>query len=416
MSKKFLYLLTFFYTLPLNAATYILMPTGQLELPIKVTQNISVKGKANIKVDSTSKYYRVIAKKSGMSFVSDSKTTHTIIVYPVKIYNFASEISDAIKDMRGPRIEYSKEHPIISGRILHISDLLQLSNISLKNSYNFKLKSELEPEVEEALQEIFSNYVEKNNLSQIRFVKNKKSYHVEVTGDKKLSDSQKQYIDSFGIDVIYDKNKIALVPMIELKVHITELRKSGFYKFGLNWPNTYSASILPREITNKLEVELNLMEESGRGSILAEPTLVCKSGEEASFFAGGEIPIPMIGLYTKRIVWKPYGVKLKFNPVANNSGELTIDLSTEITSIDSSRSIDGVPALFKNEVSSKFNLKKPSTIALTGMLKSSDGKALSGIPLLSKIPILGNLFSSSDYRNNKTRLLILVTPKLIKVS
>lgn len=393
--------------------TKILMPTQQIQLPISVAKSISVKGRANINVGSYGGFYNVSAKKPGVSLVSDSNDTYMIVVYPSELYNFANELNMAMEDMRGPELKFSKDNPVISGRILHISDLLEFSNISLKHNNNFILDVKFEPEVTGAFKKHLSNYKLKNNLHQIEFVNDKKPYSIEVFGEDKLIDNHKRYISSFGIPINYNSHKISLAPMIELQVHITELRKSGFYRFGIGWPGAYSASVLPTQFADKLELELNALEESGHGSILAKPTLICKSGEEASFFAGGEIPIPTNSYYRSAVQWKPYGVLLKFSPVANQTGEISMDLTTQISSIDSSRTANGIPAMFKNEVKSKFNVKQASTIALSGLLKASNGKSLSGIPFINKIPILGKLFSSSDYRNNKTKLVILVTPKLV---
>ena len=394
--------------------TKILMPTQRIQLPISVSKNISVKGRANINIGYSGGFYTVSAKKPGVSLVSDSKDTYMIVVYPSELYNFANDLNIAMEDMRGPKLSFSRDSPVISGRILHISDLLEFSNISLKHNNNFVLDATFEPEVSNAFKKHLSNYKIKNNLHQIEFVNDKKAYSIDVFGNGELIDNHKRYLSSFGLPVNYNSGKISLSPMIEIQVHITELRRSGFYRFGIGWPSSYVASVLPVEFANKLEVELNALEESGNGSILAKPTLICKSGEEASFFAGGEIPIPIItSRYRQSVQWKPYGVLLKFNPVANQTGEISMDLTAGISSIDSSRAANGIPAMFKNEVKSKFNLKESRTIALSGLLKSSNGKSLNGIPFINKIPILGKLFSSSDYRNDNTKLVILVTPKLV---
>ncbi len=411
----FLFCLSFlFYKVAWSKTiTKILMPTQHIQLPISVAKSISVKGRASIDVGSYGGFYSVSAKKPGVSLVSDSSDTYMIVVYPPELYNFANALNVAIADMRGPELKFSKDSPIVSGRVLHISDLLEFSNISLKHNSNFVLDTAFEPEVERAFKKHLAEYKVKNNLHQIEFIKAKKTYRIEIYGDTKLIDDHKRYISSFGLPVSYNSGKISLAPMIELQVHITELRKSGFYRFGIGWPSTYTASILPTKFSDKLELELNSLEESGHGSVLSKPTLICKSGEEASFFAGGEIPIPVNSYYRSAVQWKPYGVLLKFSPIANQTGEISIDLTTQISSIDSSMTANGVPAMFKNEIKSKFNIKASNTIVLSGLLKSSNGKALKGIPLISKIPILGKLFSSSDYRNNKTKLVILVTPRLV---
>ena len=189
--------------------------------------------------------------------------------------------------------------------------------------------------------------------------------------------------------------------MIEIQMHITELRISGFRRFGIDWPSVYQATVLPQFISSQIEGTLNVLEESGDSKTIAKPKVICRSGGEARFLAGGEIPVRTSGFRTRGVVWKTYGVHLNFKPIANKTGEIKIQLETEISSIDSGQTIDGIPAFFTNKMSSEFNLTSTKTIALSGLTTHFQGKSQKGLSFLQHIPILGNLFSSKDYRNKK---------------
>ncbi|RYZ78230.1 MAG: type II and III secretion system protein, partial [Proteobacteria bacterium] len=152
----------------------------------------------------------------------------------------------------------------------------------------------------------------------------------------------------------------------------------------------------------------------GKGRILASPTLLCRSGKEAEFLAGGEFPIRMMNLRMQDVVWKKYGVQMKVRPKADSSGRMSIALDIEVSTIDGSRGVDGIPAMLTNRMSSHFDLSKPQTIALSGLIKNEESNRQAGLPLLSRIPVLGALFSSRDFQENRSELIIFVRPSIVK--
>ena len=394
--------------------TYMLLPTESLELPIATSQPISVRGKSKIKVASHLKNYRVKAVQTGQVILSSGQHTFFIIIYKPEVYNFAKELQTLLKNMRGLKIGFSKEAPIIKGSLLHVFDLIQLSKIAIKHSQNFIFQAQMDKIVFEGLSSHLKKFEKKNNTPSINFMQIKNFYYLNIAStSKQMNTSHKGYLASFGIPITYNESKVEIEPMIEMQIHITELRRSGFRRFGIDWPSVYQATVLPQFIGSQLEGTLNALEESGDSNTIAKPKVICRSGGEARFLAGGEIPIRTSGFRTKGVVWKTYGVYLNFKPIANKTGEIKIQLETEISSIDPGQTIDGIPAFFTNKMSSEFNLVSTKTIALSGLTTHFQGKSQQGILFLQHIPILGRLFSSKGYRNRKTELLILVTPKVI---
>jgi pilus assembly protein CpaC len=108
-------------------------------------------------------------------------------------------------------------------------------------------------------------------------------------------------------------------------------------------------------------------------------------------------------------------VLLKIKPLVDGDGRMSIALETEVSMIDQSQVVDGIPGLLTNRIQSHFDLERSETIALSGLIKKEWGKSRSGLPALSNIPILGLLFSSEDYRENRTELVVFVTPKVVPV-
>ena len=394
--------------------TYIMLPTESIELPIRTSQPISVRGKNKIKVISDAKNYQIKAIRTGEVLLSSNGQIFFIIIYKPAVYIFVKELEHLLRTMRGLHIEFSKDGPIIKGTLLHVLDLIQLSEVTLKHSQNFFFQANMGKKVFKDFVFHLKQFEKKNNTPSITLMRSKSLYHLNIASNiKQINTYHKKYLASFGIPITYKSSEVEIKPMIEISMHITELRKSGFRRFGIEWPSVYQATILPQFSGVQMELALNALEESGDGNTLAKPKVICRSGGEARFLAGGEIPIRTRGYGTRGVVWKTYGVHLNFKPTANKTGEIKVQLETEISSIDSSQTVDGIPAFFTNKISSEFNLKSTKTIALSGLTTYFQGQSINGIPLLQHIPILGQLFSSKDYRNKQTELLILVTPKVI---
>ncbi len=167
----------------------------------------------------------------------------------------------------------------------------------------------------------------------------------------------------------------------------------------------------------------NALKSQGLGRLLAEPNLVATSGQEASFLAGGEFPVPVpqpgAGGSVITIDWKKFGVALVFTPVVLDEGKIALKVAPEVSELDFSTApviISGfqVPGLRVRRTATHVEVKDGQTFAIAGLLSDTHRNAISKFPVLGDIPILGTLFRSSNYQKNETELVILVTPRLVK--
>ena len=164
---------------------------------------------------------------------------------------------------------------------------------------------------------------------------------------------------------------------------------------------------------------LDMLKQNGLVKILAEPTLVCRSGEEAQFLAGGEIPIPVPqGLGSTAIEYKPFGVALTFTPVVLDNDRISLKVFPEVSELDYSNAVSfsgaTIPALTSRRASTTVELGDGQSFAVAGLLKDNVRESADKYPVLGDIPILGALFSSSEYQKAKSELVIIVTPHLAK--
>lgn len=174
---------------------------------------------------------------------------------------------------------------------------------------------------------------------------------------------------------------------------------------------------------DNFKLALNMLESEGLARVLAEPRLVTKSGQEASFLAGGEFPIPVSQEDNQiTIEFKEFGVALRFTPVVLSDGKISLRVAPSVSQISSVSAIPAgivganfiVPNLATRRLDTTVELYDGQTLALAGLLQDDLREQVNKIPGLGDIPILGQLFRSTSYRQQKTDLLIAVTPHLIK--
>ncbi|MFL5305138.1 MAG: type II and III secretion system protein family protein [Polyangia bacterium] len=164
---------------------------------------------------------------------------------------------------------------------------------------------------------------------------------------------------------------------------------------------------------------LNILEQSGLAKMLAEPTLVALSGQEAKFLVGGEFPIPMAtSLGAVSVLWKKFGIILSFTPTVIADGALHLKLSAEVSDVDPARSVTiggiSIPGLTSRQSETTVRLADGQSFAIAGLLSDKVQSTVNKIPLLGDLPILGALFRSVNYQRNETELLVVVTAHLAK--
>lgn len=245
-----------------------------------------------------------------------------------------------------------------------------------------------------------------------------------------------QYIVNFIGKVGWEK-------MIYLDVKVLELTSKGSQDLGIRWDSSVNgpaAGVIadfyrapefryipgapvdqpaiwpPRgfiNLTSLITSRINLLVQDGEAQVLAAPSLATRSGSKAHFVAGGEIPLPVQEMGQTKVEMKEYGVILDVTPVTDNSGVIYAKVEVEVSSLDRSVTVLGIPGFLKRKSSAEFNAREGETVVLNGMYayeNSSDTQKTSG---LASLPLIGALFRDKAGSTSKREVAIIMTPRLV---
>lgn len=167
-------------------------------------------------------------------------------------------------------------------------------------------------------------------------------------------------------------------------------------------------------LSTGLASQIDLMAENGEASILASPKLVTRSGEGASFNSGGEIPYQTIDELGRPVIqFQPYGITLEIEPLVDGDGNIMTSVAAEVSSIDRANQAGDTPGLLTRNVANVINVKAKETIVISGLAAANTSDQVTKVPFLGDIPYLGSLFRSTEKIEEKTEIVMFVTPQLI---
>jgi pilus assembly protein CpaC len=202
---------------------------------------------------------------------------------------------------------------------------------------------------------------------------------------------------------------------------ITFLSQSNFLNQLLG-----SASITRANLLDRLSIDAQ--KDDGLVKMLAEPTLMAISGQEASFLAGGKIFIPvardnnLTGGTTITLEEKDFGVGVKFKPTVLEGGRIHLKVAPEVSELNAQgnpfTTVGGVtsviPSFTVRRAETTLQLNDGQSFMIAGLVKNDVAESVNRIPGLGELPILGALFRSSEFQKDKTELMFVVTPRLVK--
>ena len=242
-----------------------------------------------------------------------------------------------------------------------------------------------------------------------------------------------------------DVDPLRLERMVQIDLRVVEVKRRALEQLGIRWADNatgptvatnalgYSntpwrpanqAGFPPVNTLNPVRAfvglatqitsALRFLESRGDAWTLAEPRLSCRSGGEAKFLAGGEIPIPVAqGNGSVGVEYKQYGVRIDFKPLADGEGNIDSALMVEVSEPDARNSNAGFIAFASNRTETRVAMKEGEPLVISGLLRLRSEKSSDGVPGLNRLPLIGALFKARENTTEQTELFVIATPRVI---
>jgi pilus assembly protein CpaC len=215
--------------------------------------------------------------------------------------------------------------------------------------------------------------------------------------------------------------------LIQIGVEVVEVDLQKTQRLGVQWlsqiliseqnvPSLFKVGSFTR---TRIAADLEAMFKDGAADLLANPKLVTRDGTEAKFHAGGELPYAATGsLGTVTVDFKPYGVNLKINPTIEPDERIALTIDAEVSGPDDTHSVtlagNVVPGIRSRQISSELTLTPGSTLTMAGLIQNQKQWTRTGVPGLMRIPLLGRLFSHKVETNERTSIVVFITPTILE--
>lgn len=150
--------------------------------------------------------------------------------------------------------------------------------------------------------------------------------------------------------------------------------------------------------------------DTGDAYLLASPSIATRNGGQARFVSGGEVPIPTVSQNGTNVTFKPYGILIELAPKIDDMGNINGVLKAEVSNVDRSVSVGGVPGFTTRKTETDFSVKTGDAIVLSGLYNQSSGKDVEKVPLLGDIPLLGAMFRATNTSSQETEVYLIAVP------
>ena len=249
---------------------------------------------------------------------------------------------------------------------------------------------------------------------------------------------------------VINRISVSSSQQVNLEVQIAEVQRSVSESLGINWEavssgrdglfgfrvgrlvgDAFSGALLPEgqastlfgsyaspDQSSSVRGLIDALASAGLATVLARPNITAVSGETASFFSGGEYPLPS-GIKDGQITfdYKKYGVLLDFVPTVINSKRIALTVRPEVSQrvgTDSLKILDAeIPVIDVRRAETTIEVANGESIVIAGLYRNQSDSTEAGVPGLKDIPKLGLLFGTRTSRSNSTELIVVVTAKLI---
>jgi pilus assembly protein CpaC len=451
IKKIFVASLMLFFSLTSSAAEKIQLFAGEIKvLKLSNIERIAV---GNPKIVSNSMLDNgqllLLAEGEGITDIhvwftngTEKKYTANVVEKSNNLLERKNEIEELLSDVSDINIEMIGDRVVLSGKTVDVGD-----------EEKIKKTKEVYTEIHENINYTVANLVRKK-LEIEELLYDVEGLKVRIVGEKivlngMVDNGFEQAIETVAgayeelmdltmrgsLDMSMPDNKMVLT-----SIKITEINKTFAENLGISWDSSIAGPVAAGAfngvdsfandnafgsalnagnkvtsgyfgVVSSITSRINFGVNSGDVIILAEPRLAARSGGEASFLSGGEFPIEISNINGTSIEFKEFGIALTVKPEVDKNNNVRAKVTTELSSL-AGTTVNGVPSLTTRSTEADVILASGQTLVMSGLINQEIDKSIQGIKFLKDIPILGKLFGSKTFKDNKTELVIFVTPQV----
>lgn len=313
----------------------------------------------------------------------------SIYVLPSSSNRTTREISAMLSDVEGLSVKTVASRTVLSGNI-----------------------SERDKSLIETIQTIYPDIV---NLTRISNAFAEKMVYMEV----QITEFNSNELENLGVD--WGSGSL---PFLNASL-VKGFRTNGRFRPATATDFTGDASTIPFSdgstyatfgIATEILSRLNYLVSTGNAFSLASPRLSARSGGDAEFLAGGQVPVVTSNVNGTTVDYKDFGISLKISPEADDEGNVTAKVAVEVSALDQANAVQGQPGFRTRSTSTEVNMRDGETLVISGLVNSEVADSLDKVKGLGDIPVLGKLFQSKFFQARKTELVIFVTPSIVDVN
>ncbi len=368
----------------------------------------------NLSIRQNQGQWEILGKKLGYSLLHTGTRTWRIRVIREAHYFVYQKLVQWQVKQPSLAVTYQNQEFIISGLLQRFADWLEICDLVQPTTPMF-FRARTLPLVQADANLFFQKLMRQKQLVTYPL---QWSPHPEIylaREDEAELARYRKLLACYGIPVLVGQKISAPRPLVKTRLYLTEIRKSFLQRVGLSWPQQLTAQFIPASVVTKdLALTLEGLEQSGEAKIIASPTLLIESGKSGTFFSGGEIPIKSSTARHQRVQWKKHGLQIKLQPTLQAHGALHYQIFCEISYLDSSHALEGIPAIASHQTQTEIRLAQPRAILLSGLLRNERGQHQDGLAFLSALPGLGSLFRREDQRREASEIVVFLEPEILE--
>ncbi len=365
------------------------------------------------------------------------RSSYLIKVTKVAVSEIIREVKELIGDIEGVTIRTVGDRVFLDGQAYTTEDFQRIQEVT-ELYPQVKSFVKVAPNAKKLVANTLNQELQKAGLKNVQASVVGTTIFLEGSVESQQDLQKAELITKAIGEKVENLLVVGIKRMILTEVQFVEIRKKGQDHVGIKWPLDITGTIgyqlqiqenLPgyppqraglygMNAAGESDFAFGLQLSDGYGRLLAQPKLVCASGEKAEFLAGGEVPIVVITQQEMTVEYKEYGVKLEIKPTADRHGNIQTEIYAEVSELDDSVAVQLgnnilVPGFRSRKVKTNVTVRHGETIVLSGVFNHDQQKAVSKFPLLGHIPILGELWKSRRFQESKSELVVFVTPRIV---